>query len=83
MGTLAPGTRTRALCLMQQVPGSKFVFCFFFFLCTTTRMGTLAPGTRTRAESTGSTISSVCSFGGTWHSGWSLALGRREGMSTD
>jgi len=46
-------------------------------------MGTLALGTWTRAESMGSTISSVCSFGGTRHSGWSLALGRREGMSTD
>jgi len=40
-------------------------------------VGTSAPSTRTRAESTGSTISSVRSFGGTRHSGWSLALGRR------
>jgi len=70
---------------MFNAAGSRFKVCFLFFLflCTTTWMGTLALGTWTRAESMGSTISSVCSFGGTWHSGWSLALGRREGMSTD
>jgi hypothetical protein len=60
---------------MQQVLDSK---CFFWlFLCTTSRVGTSAPGTRTHAESTGNTISSVRSFGGTRHSGWSLALRRR------
>jgi hypothetical protein len=49
---------------------------FVFFLCTMSQLGTSAPGSRTRADSTGSMISSVRSFGGTRHEGWSQALAR-------